>query len=258
MLALTSFALIMTGSQAAMAYIKVTLYASGTCEGTATGYSNWGIPDVCQGSGTGYVMSSCNSTHYSTQIYTDDKCKTKSTASSSVSNQELACNSSTASRSVDCKASGDVGIFMRFTDSGCTDAKFAGFSYVVKDMCFGSSSYYKWECDASDTKKLIKQYYTDKACTTKDTSKMTAYSTETCVVASTSSSSNGSNSSRRLQHLSDGDYFRLYSGCGTKGTLPAGVTAPSTSNTGTGQVSSARVMLGSFPLLAAAVMIALK
>lgn len=240
MLALTTVLLTMTASDASMAYVKVTLYPSGTCEGTASGYLSHGVTDVCQastGSG-GYVMISCNSTHSNTQTYTDNECKTKSTASSS--SQDLECNASISDqRTIDCSATSNAAIMMMFSDSTCTDTNFAGFRYYSMDVCFGSSSYYKYECDTSDKKKLIKQYYSDNECTTKETnSSMTqTFSTETCVDSST-------------------NYYELYSGCGETGTLPTGVTAPVDSNTGAGQVSGSKVALASFPLLAAVMIVA--
>jgi len=243
----------MTGSDASMAYVKVALYPADTCDGTPSGYTTWGVTDVCQASSSGgeYIISSCNSTHYMTQTYTDNECKTKSTASSAMSAQDIACNVSISTqRSADCQAASNAAIMMMYTDSSCTDTNFAGFRYKTIDVCFKeSSSYYKYECDASDKKKLIMQYYSDSGCTTKDTSNMGTFSTETCAAESGSTT----NSSRRLA----AKYFKLYSGCGVTGTLPAGVTAPADSNTGAGQVSGARVMLASFPLLAA-LMIVLK
>jgi hypothetical protein len=164
-----------------------------------------------------------------------------------MSAQDIACNASISSqRSVDCTATSNAGIMMMFSDSTCTDTNFAGFRYYSMDVCFGISSYYKYECDATDTKKVIKQYYSDSTCTTKDTSNMQTFSTETCMAES------GSNSSRRLQ---SGYYFEVYSGCGEKGTLPAGVKAPADTNMDAGQVSSANVMSASFLLLAASMLV---
>merc|ERR1719316_1913715 len=100
-------------------------------------------------------------------------------------------------------------------------------------------------CNTANTKTLTVPYFSDKTCATTSTD-LTGGSiaTDTCVKDPTD------------DKVAEGDttanvsYIKLYSGCGTTGTLPAGVTAPSTSNGGgAGQVSGASVTLGSLPLL---------
>jgi hypothetical protein len=274
MMRLTIVLLTLWGSDAAMSFIQSVKYAD-MCGGTSTGTNVYGVTNVCRRLYTGnmaqtFIKQTCNTTHTAQQIYTDYKCATKATTEGNYADQAIACNTSKGEPSTTtCDNSLDMAIGMVFSDSTCTDANFVGFDYLAKDTCASSGSiagqssgsFYKWVCTTAVPKKLELKWYSDKTCATALTSDTVSYDTTTCNADPldpmySSSSSNSSNSSRRLAPAT---YIKLYLGCGLTGKLPTGITAPATTNSdGSGQVSGARGILGSLPVMVIAMLLALK
>jgi hypothetical protein len=268
---LTLLACLASG-EAAIPYFVREFYNS-TCGGTTAGkqwYNPVGVPFVhVSGSGNVYTAKmTCTSTQYTQKYYTDLDAQTAD-ASKVDTIGSLACNPSTSylvkySCTTDTT---EVAVAMEFSDSSCTDANFRGFRYIALDKCdrnteSGDMWYEKGTCATSNTKTLNLPLYSDASCGTNwgivGSSRSGSIATDTCVLdPSHSRVISGADTTNR--NIS---YLKLYTGCGTTGTLPAGITAPSTSS-GSGQVSGAsgqvdKLALGSIALLAAVIMLAFK